>query len=153
MVYNAYLHSNRWLLQQIKTRQDLEMAVGILLITHWNIGGALKDTVASLLNDSLPTRLENCAIPWQANPDTTLVKAQNLCAEMDSGDGVLVLTDMYGSTPANISRRLINNCRVRIICGLNLAMLLKSLNYCHLGLDEVAEKALLGGRNSMMESK
>ena len=66
--------------------------------------------------------------------------------QLDQGDGVLILTDMYGSTPGNIACALGQNNRVAVVAGLNLPMLVRVLNYPQLDLHTLAEKAESGGR-------
>ena len=74
--------------------------------------------------------------------------ARKAAALLDHGAGVLVLTDMYGATPSNIALRLAG-AKVRIVTGLNLPMLMRVLNYSQLGLDQLAEKAVSGGREGV----
>ena len=70
--------------------------------------------------------------------------------QLDEGDGVLVLTDAYGSTPSNIACRLGARRQVAVVTGLNLPMLLRVLNYPALPLDELKEKAVSGGRDGVL---
>ncbi|MBW3546289.1 MAG: hypothetical protein KY428_11955, partial [Bacteroidetes bacterium] len=64
----------------------------------------------------------------------------------DSGDGVLVLTDAFGSTPSNIAMRLSRQSGVTVVSGLNLPMLLRVMNYPQLSLEELQiNNALPGG--------
>ena len=67
-----------------------------------------------------------------------------------SGDGVLVLTDLYGSTPSNIACKLRRHGHVRVVSGVNLPMLIRVLNYPDLDLDSLKEKALSGGRDGVL---
>ena len=131
------------------------MAIGILLVTHAGVGKALKETATTLLGNNLPTRVELVSVPWTNDTEDTLTEARTLRDEADSGDGVLVMTDTYGTTPANIATKLFesvkDNGNTRVVCGLNLSMLLKTLNYCQLDLDAAVDKALLGGREGIME--
>ena len=55
--------------------------------------------------------------------------ASHACSELDEGYGVLVLTDLYGSTPSNIAHQLMDRHRINIISGTNIPMLLRILNY------------------------
>jgi PTS system ascorbate-specific IIA component len=63
---------------------------------------------------------------------------------------VLVLTDMYGSTPSNIASRLVRERGWRLIAGVNLPMLIRVLNYSGLGIHELISKALSGGHDGIM---
>ena len=69
---------------------------------------------------------------------------------LNRGGGVLVLTDLYGSTPSNIANRLAELDYVRVVAGLNLPMLIRVLNYSALTLDELMEKAVSGGRDGII---
>ena len=70
--------------------------------------------------------------------------------ELDTGDGVLILTDLCGATPSNIACRLSHLQHVKVVVGLNMPMLLRILNYPNLSLEEMAEKAVDGGRQGVM---
>ncbi len=70
-------------------------------------------------------------------------------AELDQGEGVLALTDLYGSTPCNVVSKLIQQHNLRIVTGLNLSMLIRVMNYPDLDLDELAQKAVSGGREGI----
>jgi len=125
------------------------MKVGIMLITHGQIGSALLDSAIAVLDiRSLPTHVltvaDNC------DPDETLNTAEQALAELNSGDGVLVLTDLYGSTPSNIACKLRRHGHVRVVSGINLPMLIRVLNYPGLDLDSLKEKALSGGKDGVL---
>ena len=84
------------------------------------------------------------------DPERILEDAKQAAQQLDSGDGVLVLTDMYGATPSNIACRLHEFCQVRVVSGLNLPMLIRILNYPNLSLDELRHKAVTGGRDGVL---
>ncbi|HRE32898.1 MAG TPA: hypothetical protein PLD88_13045, partial [Candidatus Berkiella sp.] len=85
-------------------------------------------------------------------PESLMAKAAHLIRKLDSGSGVLVLTDMFGSTPSNIAQGLQNQgfC-IRVLSGLNLPMLFRILNYPHLPLGPLAKKAVDGGKDGIFE--
>jgi len=125
------------------------MKVGIMLITHGQIGSALLDTAITVLDvHPLPTSV--LAVTGNSDPDKTLDTAERTLAELNSGDGVLVLTDLYGSTPSNIACKLRRHGHVRVVSGINLPMLIRVLNYPDLDLDSLKEKALSGGRDGVL---
>jgi PTS system ascorbate-specific IIA component len=68
-----------------------------------------------------------------------------LIKDLDDGDGVLVLTDLYGSTPSNIANSLHEHADINIVTGLNLSMLVRVFNYPNLNLADLTEKAYSGG--------
>lgn len=126
------------------------MSTAILLITHDGIGASLMDTARYMLG-ALPGGVEALAVDSDADPADLDRQASTLVRRLDTGDGVLVLTDLVGSTPANIADRLAAADRVRAVAGLNLPMLVKTLNYGHLDLDALAAKAVQGGRDGILE--
>lgn len=122
---------------------------GLLLVTHGRLGEDLLETVREIL-DGCPMQARALAVPGDSDPDAVLVEARELCDTLDGGDGVLVLTDLFGSTPSNVARRLIETHNVRIISGVNVPMLIRILNYPTLALDALAEKAADGARDGIV---
>lgn len=125
------------------------MAVGLVLITHNEIGRNLLDTAVSLLGES-PLETVCLSVSQTDEPDELLRLAERLSLELDAGDGVLVLTDAYGSTPSNVAARLARNHGWQLVAGVNLPMLIRILNYPTLGLHELTDKALSGGHAGIM---
>lgn len=126
------------------------MTVGLLVITHNRIGEELLSTVLGTLG-ICPLCTETMAVSTRDDPDWMRVRARRILEELDQGDGVLVLTDIFGSTPSNIAYGLLDSPRVRVVSGVNLPMLLRVLNYPQLSLNELAEKALSGGRDGIID--
>ena len=126
------------------------MAGGILLITHPKVGQTLLETAASLLG-KVPIATAVLDVPLGHDTEAVHKKAAHLCAQLDDGTGVLVLTDLYGATPDNIACHLRNKHQVRVVSGMNLPMLLKTFNYHALALRELAQKAQAGGCRSIVE--
>ena len=77
------------------------MNVGILLITHGEVGHALLDASLNILG-VCPLSALALSAPPDCEPEKVLAEARRAIADLDSGDGVLVLTDLYGSTPSNV---------------------------------------------------
>jgi mannose PTS system EIIA component len=126
------------------------MSVGILLITHSQIGHAIMDTACSMLTQC-PLDVEILPIPQDSDPEQLAARAHKLVERLDRGEGVLVLTDMYGSTPSNIASGLLDGAgRVQVVAGINLPMFIRVMNYPHLGLEELTQKALSGGHDGIM---
>ena len=123
------------------------MSVGLLIISHEEIGRALIQTVIQTIGSS-PLPVEILSVPKECYPEALAEHARKAAASLDHDAGVLVLTDMYGATPSNIALRL-TGTKVRIVTGLNLPMLMRVLNYSQLGLDQLAEKAVSGGREGV----
>lgn len=127
------------------------MSVGLLLITHAGVGEALLKVATATLSDC-PLEVRCLDVGSSADPDTMRTDGQRLISELDRGDGVLILTDAYGSTPSNIACGLSHRHRTAVVAGLNLPMLLRVLNYPHLALRDLANKALSGGRDGVLQA-
>jgi len=122
------------------------MSVAILLITHEGLGQPLITSAERMLG-SLPLPVAALAVPFDADPEAMLVAASSALRRIDQGDGVLILSDLYGATPANIARRAaFLGSPVRRVAGLNLPMLLRALNYPELDLEQMARAAATGAR-------
>ena len=129
------------------------MSVGVLLLTHESMGAALVSAARHVLG-RLPLTVEVQELAANADPDQMLFAAAARARDLDGGDGVLVLSDLYGSTPCNVAHRLGGlGVRARCVSGLNLPMLLRVLNYADKPLDELAEVAASGGRGGIFIDK
>lgn len=123
--------------------------VGILLVTHNNLGTSLVDCASHVLGN-VPHNLRVLSVLAADDPQTKENEGRALIAQLDTGDGVLLLTDLFGATPCNIARRLRQPGRVEGVAGVNLPMLLRAMSYCHRPLIEVMQKALQGGRECIV---
>ncbi|HET8899810.1 MAG TPA: PTS fructose IIA subunit family protein [Rhodanobacteraceae bacterium] len=129
------------------------MAVGILLMTHEAIGPALVKAARHVLG-KLPLPLDTVEVPADSDPTDMLRQGARHARALDHGDGVLVLTDVFGATPCNIARRMDElGVHQRCVPGLNLPMLLRVLNYADRPLEELAEVAASGGRSGIFVDK
>ncbi len=120
------------------------MSVGVLIISHNGIGAALFGTANFMIKDS-PLDVKLLSANRDSDVDDLYESAILLIKELDTGDGVLVLTDLYGSTPDNIANSLHEYANINIISGLNLSMLIRLFNYPDLNLADLTEKAYSGG--------
>jgi PTS system ascorbate-specific IIA component len=128
------------------------MSVGILIITHTDVGDALLKTAIKLVG-SCPLKTEIVNIPYDCTIEELRDKANNSLNALGTVDGVLVLTDIYGSTPSNIAAQLNSTARIFIISGINLPMLVRIFNYPELELDELADKAISASRDGVILHK
>lgn len=130
-----------------------EPAAGVLLLTHEEIGRALIAAARHVM-PRLPCQLDTLEVGANDDPALSLTAAARAARALDHGGGVLVLSDLYGSTPCNIANRLGElGVRARCVSGLNLPMLLRVLNYPDRPLDELAETAASGGRTGICIDK
>ena len=125
------------------------MTVGILLITHTDLGQSLLRSARAILA-AQPAHAEAIGVPGDSDPERVFEQALETCRRLDQGDGVLVLTDLYGSTPSNIAARLAEHHNVLVLAGVNLPMLVRALNYRASPLGELGDKALCGARDGVV---
>lgn len=122
--------------------------VSLLVITHNNVGGALFDAAISVLG-SCPLPYKILPVSQNCDPEERYQKALSYLEKLEQSDGVLVITDMYGSTPSNIATKLASD-NITIVTGVNLPMLVRVMNYPKLSLDKLAHKAVSAGQTGVI---
>jgi PTS system ascorbate-specific IIA component len=125
------------------------MTIGVLIVSHELLGQTMLDISVKTLS-VCPLATKVLSVSLECDPGELAEKAEKLVKELDTGDGVLILTDLCGATPSNIACRLSYHQHVKVVVGLNMPMLLRILNYPNLGLEEMAERAVDGGRQGVM---
>lgn len=123
--------------------------IGLFLITHSSYGESLIQCACHVLNRR-PPQLAQLGVALQDDPLDLLPVARDMLAWVDKGDGVLVLTDIFGATPANIALKLLEPQRVEGVAGVNLPMLLRALTYREKDMALLVAKAVSGGRDGVM---
>ena len=119
------------------------MKVGILILTHSDIGKQLLLTATSVFGRN-PFRVEILSVDNYDQPNDVKELAEKYVKFLDNGAGVLVLTDIIGTTPSNIASS-INHDKIKVVAGLNLSMILNVFNYPEKSLDQLSIMALEGG--------
>ncbi|WP_145478394.1 PTS sugar transporter subunit IIA [Stenotrophomonas rhizophila] len=123
------------------------MTCGILLVTHPGVGTSLLDVATRLLRH-LPLKTEAFEVPFDADMDALLPLASAALRRVDGGEGVLILTDLYGASPSNLAAQLARlGTPARRVSALSLPMLLRVMNYPEQGLDQLPATAAAGTRN------
>ncbi len=126
------------------------MTVGILLITHPGVGSALLDTTTRLLG-RLPLSVLAFELAFDTDLASQLPRASAALKKVMGEDGALLLTDVYGASPARLAQQLAQIAApCRRVAGLSLPMLLRVMNYADQSLDELAHIATNGGRNGVV---
>ena len=126
--------------------------IGILLVTHGTYGEALIQNVCHVLNKR-PSRIAQLGVAAQDDPLDLLPLAKLLLNEVDGGEGVLVMTDIYGASPSNLAMKLLEARRIEGVAGVNLPMLLRAITYREKGMETMLSKAISGGRDGVMNMK
>jgi PTS system ascorbate-specific IIA component len=122
--------------------------IGVLVITHGAIGDALLASAAQILG--APAQAAALGVARSDDPDAVLERARALAARLDTGEGLLVLTDMFGATPCNVASRLLADGRVEGVAGVSLPMLVRVLSGRNGSLAAAVQRALSGGAEGVV---
>lgn len=126
------------------------MTVGILTITHENIGKEIYATACLIFSNELK-HYQHIGLNSQFDLDALTVSIQTLLNQLDQGQGVLILTDVIGASPCNLANRFNEKDNIKVVSGVNLAMMLNVMNKQHLALPALAKEAVRAGRHSINE--
>ena len=117
--------------------------IGILIVSHGAFGESLIHSASHVLGRR-PLYLRQLGVTVHDDPEAILPVAEDLIRFLDQGEGVLVMSDIYGATPSNIAARLLKPGRVEGVAGVNLPMLIKALSYRDQPLAAALAKAMSG---------
>ncbi|MBK7899874.1 MAG: PTS fructose transporter subunit IIA [Azonexus sp.] len=123
--------------------------IGILLVTHGSFGETLIQNACHVLNRR-PPLLNQLGVAAQDDPLDLLPLARQMLELVDGGAGVLLLTDVYGASPANLVMKLLDPGRIEGLAGVNLPMLLRALTYREKGFDVLLSRSTTGGRDGVL---
>lgn len=128
--------------------------IGILIVAHGSLADSLVECAVHVLGQR-PQALTTLDFTGHADPDERQKALQKRLAELlafndKAGDGILVLTDIYGATPSNTLCRMLEPAHVEGVSGVNLPMLLKALNYRDsMTLQQLVDSIVEGGRSGI----
>lgn len=124
------------------------MSVALLLVTHENIGNNMLAITRAILNEDLENSV--CLeVPMDAATGSIHQKAAEAINNLETDEGVLIITDSFGSTPYNIANALLTDNNRALVSGLNLPMLLRIMNYRALPMEELTRIAIEGGNKGI----
>jgi mannose PTS system EIIA component len=118
--------------------------IGILIIAHGNFGESLIQCMTHLLGKK-PEGITALQVTGTDDARSLLPTAQRLVAAVDEGDGVLVITDIFGSTPSNIACKLLVPGHVEAVAGANVPMLVRAVTYRSRGMEMLLKRVVSGG--------
>lgn len=101
--------------------------LGILIVTHSHLGDALIEAARFIIGAE-PEAVVAVSIDLNQNVDRLRQKIADSLRQVRTGDGVLILTDMFGGTPSNLSYSFLEEGRVEVLSGVNLPLLIKAIN-------------------------
>ena len=123
--------------------------IGILIVAHGTLGDSLAGAVTHVLG-SRPPQFDTLQVAATDDPLQLLPKARALVQALDTGDGVLIFSDIYGATPCNLAAKLLVPGRVEAIAGVNLPMLVRAFTYRDKGMETMIKKAISGGCDGVL---
>jgi len=125
--------------------------IGIVVVTHGQLARELV-AAAEMIIGEIPN-VTAVSIGWHESPDDAQREIEEAIGRADSGKGTVVLTDMFGGTPSNLSMTFLEKGRVEVVTGVNLPMLIRlaSLREEEQGDDllELATEAAREGKDNI----
>ena len=118
--------------------------IGILIIAHDTLPDSLVKAVTHVLG-ARPPLFDTVSVSASDDPFHLVPAAKETLARLDTGDGVLIFSDIYGATPCNLASKLLQPGRVEVVAGVNLPMLVRAFTYREKGMDTMIRKAISGG--------
>ncbi|MBP8061585.1 MAG: PTS fructose transporter subunit IIA [Polaromonas sp.] len=122
---------------------------GILIIAHAPLASALRQCVAHVFTDH-PEGIAALDVQPNTPPEETLAQARIMLSQLGTSHA-LVLADVFGATPCNVAQKLVDGVHSKLITGVNLPMLLRTVSYRHESLDALVARALLGATQGVMQ--
>ena len=122
---------------------------GIFIIAHAPLAAALRQCVLHVFPDNADGV---AALDVQPNmpPEETLAQARIMLERLGTSHA-LVLVDVFGATPCNVAQKLVDGVHSKLIAGVNLPMLLRTVSYRHEALDSLVARALVGATQGVMQ--
>ncbi|MEO8485220.1 MAG: PTS fructose transporter subunit IIA [Betaproteobacteria bacterium] len=118
--------------------------IGILIVAHDTLAESLARALTHVLG-ARPPQFETLSVRSTDDPLDLVPEARAALARIDSGDGVLVFTDIFGATPANLANKLLAPGRIEGVAGVNLPMLVRAFTYRGRDMETMIRKAISGG--------
>ena len=100
--------------------------IGVVVVTHGQLATELVNAAETIVGE-LP-KFAAVSIGWHEDTEDARTEIEQAIARVDDGEGVLILTDMFGGTPSNLAMTFLVAGRVEVITGVNLPMLIKLVN-------------------------
>ena len=123
--------------------------LGFIIIAHAPLASALKAVAEHALPECGPA-LEVLDVAPDMTPEQIEAAARELLERVAKSDA-LIFTDVFGATPCNVAQRLADGVHVKVIAGVNVPMLYRSLRHANEPLDAVVTRALTGGAQGVMQ--
>jgi PTS system mannose-specific IIA component len=123
--------------------------IGIVIVTHSQLGDALIDAAEFILGNR-PDTMVPVSIDLKENVDKLRKKIAEAIKQVDNKKGVLIFTDMFGGTPSNLSYSFLEEGKVEVISGVNLPILIKAVDIQKdMELNDLAQELEAFGKKSI----
>jgi PTS system mannose-specific IIA component len=124
--------------------------IGVIIVAHGELAHAFKDATELIMGKQ--EQFMAVSIGAQEEVNLASGRLKKAICEVDHGDGVLVLTDMFGGTPTNLSLAFLEEKKVEVLTGVNLPMLIKlmSLRQELTDLESIKERLCIYGREKII---
>ncbi len=99
--------------------------IGVLVVTHCRLGDALIEAVEFIMGEP-PEAMAAVSIDLNENADKLRNKLADAIKKLKSDEGTLILTDMFGGTPSNLSYSFLEEGRIEVVSGVNLPILIRA---------------------------
>lgn len=122
---------------------------GIFIIAHAPLATALRQCVVHVFPDNA-AGVAALDVQPDTPPEETLEQARIMLNQLGTSQA-LVLVDVFGATPCNVAQKLVDGVNTRLIAGVNLPMLLRTVSYRNESLDALVARALAGATQGVMQ--
>ena len=123
--------------------------IGIVIVTHSQLGDALIEATEFIIGEK-PDALVSISIDLKESAEVLRKKIAEGIKKVRSEEGVLILTDMFGGTPSNLSYSFLEEGHIEVLSGVNLPVLIQAVNIREkMGLDILAVKLEEFGKKSI----
>ena len=123
--------------------------LGFIIIAHAPLASALKAVAAHAFPECVQT-LEVLDVPADMPPEEIEARMRELIERVAQPDA-LIFTDVFGATPSNVAQRVADGQHVKLLAGVNVPMLFRSLRHAHESLDAVLTRAMSGATQGVMQ--
>ncbi len=127
------------------------MNVALFFISHEGIASNLL-TIGEAILQRKNNNLAYLEVAMDADVDAMLETIDHRLKQLDTQQGLLIITDIYGSTPSNIAHTVARKYRADLISGVNLPMIIRLLNYRDENISSLLKKALDGAKNGIQHN-
>jgi PTS system mannose-specific IIA component len=124
--------------------------IGIVIVTHGQLGNALIEAAEFILGDR-PEAIESVSIDLSENAEKLRDKIARVIKKVQDREGILILTDMFGGTPSNLSYSFLEEGHIEVLSGVNLPILIQAANLRgkEMNLEELAANLEIFGKKSI----